>query len=65
MLAVKTYSPLRSEPRTRRRTRVSATARPGKVLVGYSSVEKLNRGEARDLEADLETIDTAKGLAHN
>ena len=65
MLAVKTYSAPRSEPRTRRRTRVVATARPGKVLVGYSAVEKLNRGEARDLETDLETIDTAKGLAHN
>lgn len=65
MLAVKTYSAPRSEPRTRRRTRAAATARPGKVLVGYSAVEKLNRGEARDLETDLETIDTAKGLAHN
>ncbi len=65
MLAVKTYSPPRAEARTRRRTRISTTVRPGKVLVGYSSVEKLNRGEARDLEADLETIDTAKGLAHN
>ena len=65
MLAVKTYSPPRAEARARRRTRISTTVRPGKVLVGYSSVEKLNRGEARDLEADLETIDTAKGLAHN
>ncbi len=65
MLAVKTYSSLQTEARPRRRSRVSTTARPGKVLVGYSSVEKLNRGEARDLEADLETIDTAKGLAHN
>ncbi len=61
MLAVKTYT----EPRARRRTRVSTTPRPGTVLVAYSAVEKLNRGEARDLETDLETIDTAKHIAQN
>ena len=61
MLAVKTYT----EPRTRRRTRGSNASRPGTVLVGYSAVEKLNRGEARDLETDLETIDTAKHIAQN
>jgi D-alanine-D-alanine ligase len=65
MLAVKAYSPVRAAPRTRRRVRAASTRRPGKVLVGYSAVEKLNRGEARDLETDLETIDTAKGLARH
>jgi D-alanine-D-alanine ligase len=51
------------EPRTRRHTRVTRLPRPAKVLVGYSAVEKLDRGEPRDLETDLETIDTAHQLA--
>jgi D-alanine-D-alanine ligase len=63
MLAIKPIS--RAAPRIRRSVRRPALARPGKVLVGYSAVEKLNRGEARDLKTDLETIDTAKGLAQN
>lgn len=63
MLAVKPIS--RAAAGARRRAPWPATARPGKVLVGYSAVEKLNRGEARDLETDLETIDTAKGLAYH
>ncbi len=53
------------KPRARRRTRVTARPRPAKVLVGYSAVEKLDRGEPRDLETDLETIDTAHYLAKN
>ncbi len=53
------------EPRTRRRTHVATRTRPGKILVGYSAVEQLDHGEPRDLETDLETIETAKGLARN
>jgi D-alanine-D-alanine ligase len=67
MLAIKTHS----APRTRRGARKSARGRvvtpasPRKVLVGYSAVEKLSRGEPRDLETDLETIQTAPILAQN
>jgi len=35
------------------------------VLVGYSAIEKVDHGEARDLETDLETIDTAETIAKN
>ena len=45
--------------------RTATRKRPAKVLVGYSAVEKLDRGEARDLETDLETIETAKTIAKN
>ena len=63
MLALNAYAV--AEPRARRRVRTSTLLRPAKVLVGYSAVEKLDRGEARDLETDLETIDTAKAIAKN
>jgi D-alanine-D-alanine ligase-like ATP-grasp enzyme len=61
MLALNTYS----EARLRRRVRTATPQRPAKVLVGYSAVEKLDRGEACDLETDLETIDTANTIAKN
>ncbi len=61
MLALNTYA----EPRLRRRVRTATLKRPAKVLVGYSAVEKLDRGEARDLETDLETIETAHTIAKN
>jgi len=61
MLALNAYA----EPRTRLRVRAATRKRPAKVLVGYSAVEKLDRGEARDLETDLETIETAETIAKN
>ena len=63
MLALKEYA----EPRTRR-SRTAATkkkTRPADVLVAYSAVDTLDRGEPRDIETDLETIETAKALAEN
>lgn len=65
MLAVKTQTRTRPEQQAVRRRRTKRPARPGKVLVGYSWVEALDRGEARDLETDLETIDTARHIAAN
>jgi D-alanine-D-alanine ligase len=61
MLALNAYA----EPRARQRVRSATRKRPAKVLVGYSAVEKLDRGEARDLETDLETIETAETIAKN
>ncbi len=49
----------------RTRSGIEHESRPGTVLVAYSAVETLGRGEARDIETDLETIDTAKALAKN
>jgi D-alanine-D-alanine ligase len=63
MLALNAYAV--AEPRTRRRVRTSTLKRPAKVLVGYSAIEKIDHGEARDLETDLETIDTANTIAKN
>ena len=63
MLALNAYAV--AEPRTRRRVHASTLKRPAKVLVGYSAIEKVDHGEARDLETDLETIDTAKTIAKN
>ena len=63
MLALNAYAV--AEPRTRRRVRTSTLKRPAKVLVGYSAVDKLDRGEACDLETDLETIETAGTIARN
>ena len=63
MLALNAYAV--AEPRARRRVHVAAPKRPAKVLVGYSAVDKLDRGEARDLETDLETIETAATIARN
>lgn len=63
MLALNAYAV--AEPRLRRRVCTSLLKRPAKVLVGYSAVEKLDRGEARDLETDLETIETAETIARN
>lgn len=61
MLALKPYT----APHTRRRTRPTTKTRPAKILVGYSAVEQLDHGELRDLETDLETIETAAALARN
>ena len=63
MLALKEYA----EPRTRRsRTPATKTkTRPTDVLVAYSAVDTLDHGEPRDIETDLETIETAKALAEN
>ena len=61
MLGLKEYA----QPRTRRRNRPALTPRPAKVLVAFSAVESLDRGEPRDIETDLETIDTARTLAEN
>ncbi len=63
MLALNTYAV--AEPRLRRRVRTATPQRPAKVLVGYNAVEKLDHGEARDLETDLETIETADTIAKN
>lgn len=49
----------------RKRSGVERESRPGTILVAYSAVESLGRGEARDIETDLETIDTAKELTRN
>jgi D-alanine-D-alanine ligase len=49
----------------RQRSGIEHESRPGTVLVAYSAVEALGRGEAKDIETDLETIDTAKALAKN
>jgi D-alanine-D-alanine ligase len=59
MLGLKDYV----EPR--KGQRLARKSRPGKVLVAYSAVESLGRGEPRDLETDLETIETAGELAEN
>ena len=63
MLALNTYAV--AEPRLRRRVKALTSKRPAKVVVGYSAVEKLDRGEARDLETDLETIETAQTIVKN
>lgn len=66
MLGAKTHSPARPGLRTRRGSRLHRLARPGTVLVGYSWVgTAVDHGEARDLETDLETIDTAQHIAEN
>lgn len=49
----------------RRRSGIERDTRPGTVLVAYSAVNGIPHGEARDIETDLETIDTAKLLAKN
>ncbi len=57
---------LRNLPRImRKRYGLDRESRPGTVLVAYSAVESLGYGEAKDIETDLETIDTAKALAQN
>ena len=50
--------------RTRAAERASSSQRPLKrVLVAYSAIERTLRGEAKELEAELETIRTAHTIA--
>lgn len=57
------------KPRVRRLPRLASAAADGQrlehVLVAYSAIDKSVRGEARELEAELETIQTARTIAEN
>ena len=57
------------KPRVRRTPRVTPVADAGsrleQVLVAYSAVDTAVRREERELEAELETIETAKTIAEN
>jgi D-alanine-D-alanine ligase len=57
------------KPRARRLPRLASAAADGQplkqVLVAYSAIDKPVRGEARELEAELETIQTAQTIAEN